>query len=989
MPISNTELDNLTYSWSKHIYQYPRLSPLQIADFYLETLEFIKNSADLSETQKGNATNYLFTITAQNANFETPELSQFMIGLLDDSIARYPFDMSNFSDLALRNIHPEILFKLFEQPNLRIKIENFPDRDKLIKRMLGNHLMYNFLDSADQSVDARSQQVLDVLQWFIKTPLEDYRNSNGQTIMHICAFESYSDKLGIYMLEKFPQLINVTDKHGNSVFYYIITESNGFYDTDSYVQAKVYICDAEMREAYQYFVAKGAKCIRNFQEEKSALHIKVALNLPLELDPTTDINSVDLEHARTALHYAVILQNYEAAAELLAHGASPLIADNSGRTPLSYACLYGAKDLVIEMMKSVEPSALQLADSSYLTDVCFSGNKDLYAWAVQNMPADSASDKIMLMQIDNGELRPDTMESLSDEQKIIIASAFAKMVPQANSTAIDYVRNNVLPELTKVPATLPPGRAYGVELEISDLPCVPALPMNLLKEWFGIREITDRSVNNPIFTPYSICIHKQEYVSGILASASDVKGFLQFAKYLYSSGAKVAKSTGKHVHINIRGDQNSLPSITASMDLKNYTVNDIELAVVKQIITNWSELEPLLQVILRQGELIGVDENPEHYAEPIRKNLANYMNATSLEEIAFAAEDRYCALNVQSLLNSQSVNVTLPNNVTISQYEVYKGHGTLEVRLHEGAIHPTLIEAWLNFVHRLVSISIKQVQDQIDTGKTFEFTAFNKLKDLIHILLAERDYAQTWDKTLKIPAGSATTFSELEASIHDEIAVAPMYDFYRAAKTNNVTLQITGEAPIWARPYEQGNVADWLALSQEFPGILAETYVEPYNNSAKATFENALNITNNNTIEVKSSFAPNNITENFTITYENLPNSAQEQMPYLGVNILPESSMRSRVTSALPEIPDRAPINNALPEFTSSASSIYDFLLSMPVLALAFIISTFILCKLSARAQPFFSYDRYRRNSNDQLDHLDLPDGAMDDQTRSEQRPSF
>ncbi len=583
-------------------------------------------------------------------------------------------------------------------------------------------------------------------------------------------------------------------------------------------------CNAISHELYEQLMASNAKYIRDFKEEKSLLHLKVAMGMPLKLKNCTiaDLDVQDLEQGKTPLHYAVVLQNHEAALELIEHGASLLLADKLGNNAIYYAILNGSEQLVAAMFQNLSVERQQklfnaLNVNSYIKAACFSGKRNIYDFIVKIIAPELLANNAITNQIALGIFMPQLMKNLAATEQLEAVAAVTKMLPNIESTADKYVKSHILPLIGEGAKSLLPGRAYGVELELSNLPCIPGVPLNKLLSWFSANITQDGSVNMPIFSISNTCSQGEEIVSDVLDSTSKIKQFLLLTKYLHESGATTDKSTGLHVHINIRGSNaKSLPSITAGMRIDDLQTQDVELAVVKQIMTNWVAVEPMLQGFVRHGDLIGYKEDIGHYAAPIGAELDGLLNCSSLDEIATFIGDRDLALNPMSLMLNSSRQYEHEHHVYVSES---KCHGTLEVRIHEGTVNPTLIEAWLNFIHRLVSISIEQIQQQITNQRVFEFVAYPSVKNLVHILLAERDYTKTWDSDLKAHVGSTASLNYKSWTVHKSIADAPTYTFYGAAMNNQTYPCSITDAPIQQRPFEQADIESWINLALEYPGI--------------------------------------------------------------------------------------------------------------------------------------------------------------------------
>lgn len=788
----------------------------QNTDFYLQELKQVLSDPEWSADEKDVLKIELFyRYVFYNGNkylTYSPAEKTLLLSTINDSIAEYNINLINSLKDLMRITDLEVLPELLNLKSVKLVLDSYPQKDDIFLGLLENGDIYTAVNIGDV------EKVFSIFKSILGVEPENYRSATGQTILHL-AYRSYYKYMFLNISEKYRSLVNVLDLSGNSPLYYAVNEQDNYYDYDD-------TCNAKNYELFAQLMESGAKYVRNFVEAKNILHLKVAMHQPLELDKlamlNVDIDAIDLESGRTALTHAVVLKNDEAAIELIKNGASPIKSDKYNRTPLDYALAYGDLNLVTTMMQHLPVDFLASKhERSFIALACFSGNKELYAWLKANIRHKNEIDNAIITMVDQERsIMPSYGVNLEYLQQLIIYAAVAKMLPALRTHIAKQVRINVLDRLVANPAILPSGSAYGVELELSDVPCVPELPLDLLLEWFEVDFKHDGSVVSSIFSAHNLCVFNEEIVSGVLDSTAKLKQFLLFSEYMYNSGATVGRSTGMHVHVNIQGNSNAkLPSITNSMRLGSMRATDVELAVVKQIIINWVEIEPLLQSFLRNGELQNIHWLEQHYAAPIKPLLDAFMECQTLDEIIETSPSRYHALNVKSLRNSNGGNLN---------YQTH-GHGTIEVRIHGGASHKQIIGSWLNFVDRLVRISVDQVQEKINNKEEFAFAPFSNIKDLVHVLLAERNYTLTWDSKLKSAVDSTAPVTISDWPVHERIQSAEVYKCFQKSKAKQMALDCAAEVPISVNPHEVGNITNWLRLTDQYPGIVAGDSNSKYN----------------------------------------------------------------------------------------------------------------------------------------------------------------
>lgn len=211
-------------------------------------------------------------------------------------------------------------------------------------------------------------------------------------------------------------------------------------------------------------------------------------------------------------------------------------------------------------------------------------------------------------------------------------------------------------------------RNFGVEVEFYNT------SENILKNNLrrvGIRnkfEGYNHSIRNHWkFTSYSSIIGDNSYemVSPVLSGNGGLKELKDACKALRLSKAKINKSCGVHVHL----------------DVNDYTVDNM-----KTLLKNWYLLEKQLDKIMpvsRRG-------NNNRYCKGfsvVYSSKASFFSSidscNTINEMARFFNDRYFKLNLQSYLR----------------------YGTVEFRHHSGTTKYTKIKNWLLICSRLVEFS--------------------------------------------------------------------------------------------------------------------------------------------------------------------------------------------------------------------------------------------------------------------------------------------
>ncbi|HSX20309.1 MAG TPA: ankyrin repeat domain-containing protein, partial [Gammaproteobacteria bacterium] len=416
----------------------------------------------------------------------------------------------NISDIArdLFHGHSDFIKELFTSDYFKMQIANYENKG-LLFAALGQSRWYGWYNNDIQTFYA---DIMKIISQIFSADLLTFRNPQGKTILHIACTSTQDADFISNLFAAFPSLANVLDNDGNSALYYAMNElSSG----DSYSHE----CNAISHELYEQLMASNAKYIRDFKEEKSLLHLKVAMGMPLKLKNCTiaDLDVQDLEQGKTPLHYAVVLQNHEAALELIEHGASLLLADKLGNNAIYYAILNGSEQLVAAMFQNLSVERQQklfnaLNVNSYIKAACFSGKRNIYDFIVKIIAPELLANNAITNQIALGIFMPQLMKNLAATEQLEAVAAVTKMLPNIESTADKYVKSHILPLIGEGAKSLLPGRAYGVELELSNLPCIPGVPLNKLLSWFSANITQDGSVNMPIFSISNTCSQGEEIV---------------------------------------------------------------------------------------------------------------------------------------------------------------------------------------------------------------------------------------------------------------------------------------------------------------------------------------------------------------------------------------------------------------------------------------------------------------------------------------------
>lgn len=891
---STKDQTNLVNTWFQAMFSTPNT---QLLEYYHNQYDYILSNPTWTSADKQDLIRYLHNLAWNTAVVIQDEDVQVQVmRSLDTMLVEHNVDIARFLPDVLANFNLDYIKKILENcSNFTQVLQSYPDQNKLLEGL--------FIASGNASGFYDPQNGAEFYAAFVpvfeklfgKTILE-FRGENGQTLLHILASYSATSEFVHQVRLHYPELMNVLDANGNSALYFPVSQGdagqNGYHDQ---------MCYSDGHDFVREMLNGNAKYVRNHLEEKTPLHLKVTLHIPLQLKPQDKIylNTPDLEHHRTPLHYAIILGNDDAANELIQFGASFDMPDKFHHTELYYAFSLGKVGLVKSILSgltlSEQKNFLQQLTSynlahgknSYFAAAALSGNQELYDLSKELMQEFlTKTDKAILHHTSVTSPDNTVLLQFSPQEQLAILSAAGKQNRFINAS--NYTQTAILPKMFTTTNTLPAGAAYGVELEISNLPCSSYVPVDSMLKLFDAKMVHDGSVTLPFFSESNVCFRGEEIVSGVLNTTAKVEELLFLTQTLHESGATTNKSNGLHVHVNIKGDSNgAVPSITSGMQINDYTTQEVELAIVKQLLVNWSQVEQLLQGVLRNGELLLNGSRAAIYTAPMQHLVPHLLDSESFDDLLNRVNNRYQAFNVMSLAK----------------------HGTVEVRMHEGTLNPKLIKSWLNFIHRLTRISVDQVQEKVQANTLGNFTAYPQVKNLVHIWLAERDYANTWDNSLKTFIGSTDPVTTTNSRVQSAIYEAASYKLYNEAQYN-VTEDML-DAPVYARPFERADIDGWTKLSAQYPGIL------PFNSP--------------------------------------VPNLSRETLPTIDANLTKDNGTYGS---------DFMPSLRGTPPDHAWQSNAQDYLLALPLFGLVILMLAYLAKKISYKLH---SFDRYRARESAKL----------------------
>jgi hypothetical protein len=619
---------------------------------------------------------------------------------------------------------------------------------------------------------------------------------------------------------KFSQLFLMQDEDGNSLLFYLSRKS----ENDVGYHIKNVLLNIP-----------DAKCIRADKEVKNPLMLMVAA---LEDNEEIDeqflqnnlqyLNSPD-DTERTALHYAVILKKTAALKQLLKQkNIDFAIQDKSGRNALHYLILGDDQDLANEIFDqlSTNPThqenfakALNQNDKnglSSLTMACFlfvthklwnADDPKLEEFMVNKIikHPDYLAQKNQFDQLfykicddlgcvdQDGRILPEYFEISNQQQeteewlrgiyktpdiddyvKKYLFCAFANL----DHPAWDVYDYTKLSTDTKTQFT-----PFGVELELVNFHIASPIPIHLIDRLYNSYGKGDASVEDSMLM-YSGSV--QEVVSDPIKNEEEFRLFLKMCEDFQTSGVMTNQSTGLHVHINFNSQEYGAlvdkVSEKFGSELDLLCKEKVELLLLKQIVINFASLQQLLQGFMRNGALFNDEISHSKLILNSQDKIDKFLKTEWLVDLFkddSQFDKRSITLNLKNLNGSQNAK------------------GTLEFRCHEGSIDPTIIKAWVNFIHRLVNMSVDHLVDHLknSTGsieekiESFEIKPLKNIEYLIYLLIADRRYQETWDANLGIvPSHYDFAANKIGGEIiQKEIQKSP---FYRSIQMRKILPEV-------------------------------------------------------------------------------------------------------------------------------------------------------------------------------------------------------
>jgi ankyrin repeat protein len=617
---------------------------------------------------------------------------------------------------------------------------------------------------------------------------EVFDPSLGMTLLQ-WAIDQNDKNMVQFMYSHWPQLLKTRSQNGENCLFFIrhlaidmcewlLSIEPDVNKLDNYGNSALWVLSVHNKKnTIDLLLEHGAKCIRNGKEIYSSLHFLAAgdtCSLSRNLRSQA-LNQQDPD-GRTPLHYSILFDRASAVELITKHKAKSHIPDVYGRTAFHHALLEDD----FELIKAMSAQSLNMRDklglSSYIM-ACYSRNRGLMDYIINHANyVPTTLDKAISKH--RGVICAKHLNKFSSvEEMLIFVSALlsSKTGVIINDRVREKINRLLSAPFAKQSLTdFLPGRAFGIELEFANLPNVSLIPRSYLIDFFNLNQKTDRSVASGHFmcTPE----HITELVSEIISTPQKLNKFLRACKYLHAAGAKANNSTGLHVHVNINGgDEGVVGYIDDCFASTGYCREQVRLNIIKQILLNWSHVEVILQGFLRNGEYYNLSNNSNNYIaiNPFIDKL----------------------LKCESIENMQKLYVDFPSPTTLSVLSLYSStntshrtqHGTLEFRFHQGTANPTLIAAWLNFIARLVDISVKQIQQQVEQKAKLKVVAYPGIEHLVYMLIAERRYQDTWDADWG--SERSMDYYPSDSNVQQQIQIAPLYRLYQAkASGEKITL---------------------------------------------------------------------------------------------------------------------------------------------------------------------------------------------------------
>lgn len=691
---------------------------------------------------------------------------------------------------------------------------------------------------------------------------------------------------------RLPDLFSETDVEGNSLLFHL-TENKDYSDSpqilkiilETVPQAKFLIARKEFQNPLILMITSL---------ESDEVISKSFLQTHIE-----SLNQQD-EFGKTALIYAVTLGKNSALDQLFQYADIDFLTpDQTTKNALQYLILENRRDQFNVL--SEKPNFLEALNQcdkwgfSSLTMACFAvarNNSDgLMVNNILNNPEykndQSKFDKLFceLCQKlgfigENGKILPNYYQlannEKSDDLKIELEEIYRRDdvdpdIKKALFFAFANKQNKVwdIFKASRLPISQNKREftATGLELEMVNAYHYP-FPMDFLDKFYDINAKADEAVINSFFMYRDPSI--QEITSQPIQTMEQLNEFLELAHHLQKSGVMVNKATGFHVHINVNNAAYGKMVDKVCNKIGNNIFNEnqkeqIELLLIKQIAVNFLSLQHLLQGFMKNGRLF---DDETRYTKLILSTADSIKAFLDAEKVGDISDSRFWTLNLQNLFDGGDRNKAASGQPT---------KGTIELRPHEGAVDPIIIGAWINFVHRLINISIdqvaevlnqhqtesldKKIDDILNSGDNFQNSKIQpkqNIEDLVDLLIAGRRCQESWDKKrgiVKNQYGSAAVpigGFEVDAKtdkLGGKIAQEEIQEslFYLSLQTGKVSPEIKD-------PQDVVQLNRMIALKKEYPDILGDEQKSPANSPLTVN-----NVGKDNLVKLSKSEIPTEI----------------------------------------------------------------------------------------------------------------------------------
>lgn len=541
------------------------------------------------------------------------------------------------------------------------------------------------------------------------------KNHDGKNILHI-AIESGAE-LTPAMIRLFSNCLNEKDySHSTPLSYALFVTNAG--------QENHYVFD---------ILEAGAIFLRNNREPYSKVHIAVLSAIDnddglrrlkdfLAQEGNMDlINIPDTVMGRTPLHLAFQQGRSDAFIRLLlAFGANPLIEDYAKLRP---------RDLSTHAPEVVKRGTL-----------CTQPNRNTHiSWSSADFSWLSVE---LTVYFDNANNLRDMLDKVKSDNKLswhekLYYLAFIKnrygehVCLGEESKQIDVLAEEIIIGEFSDKSIYPKiqlGSQYalGCESEIPELRLPPFVSIFDLTKWFNVEFKTDVSVHDSILMPQSQYKNLEITSAGPMTTDVQYYKFLALHKLLQFYGTRQNLTAGAHIHVNAWKEGPTTmgqPQALLSDQMK-------QLMFLKFLALNYLRVEPLLLGILRGGT--GMNKVPNMYTysfgydpdKPSRDVIDEILSCYSVQDFF----NKKIASHLHSLC-----------------FESLKKHGTIEFRLHDGIIDPVLWNAWVDFVTRIINISLAQANETPFYVSSKSLKAKDGIENLFYIFVLARQYSKTWN----------------------------------------------------------------------------------------------------------------------------------------------------------------------------------------------------------------------------------------------------